>query len=182
MGMRISFVLCPSWGIDTPHLALALMTAVTRQEGHQVRIFDLNLLIQRQYIDKGLWKGEQEIVWEEPSFVATIVNQSSALFDSFVSDILASDPDVVGFSVYNTTYALSLELSRRIKVRSPDTTIVFGGQFCFLRQDAEFFLRSGDVDAVFMGEADISFRQFLRLCVSGDPRPPCAGFCTISRG
>lgn len=67
---------------------------------------------------------------------------------------------IIAFSVYvwNTQY--SLEVARKIKERSPDTLVVFGGPN--VPNDSERFLRANPcVDFTIHGEGEIAFKEFL---------------------
>lgn len=43
--MKIVLILCPSWGIETPHLGIALLIAGLRSQCPEVRADDFNIVI-----------------------------------------------------------------------------------------------------------------------------------------
>ena len=47
--------------------------------------------------------------------------------EGYVDDLLAFDPQVVGFSLFVWSMQCLIEVARRIKRRLPECTIVFGG-------------------------------------------------------
>jgi len=152
--MKIALILCPSWGIETPHLGIALLSASLRRRGFEVQVFDFNIRVHNLYKEKGLWKGEEDMRWEDDQDVAKFVNENNQLLDAFVQEVLASDARVVGFSIYNTTRRLSIELSRRIKKADQNRFVIFGGQQCFPAQSAEGLLSYSVADAVVIGEGE----------------------------
>ena len=113
--MKIILILCPSWGIETPHLGIALLVANLRRYGYQVEVCDFNIRIHNRDKDKGLWKSEEDVHWEDEKSISHFINENNTLLDSFVQEILSKDTRVIGFSIYNTTQRLSLELAKRIK-------------------------------------------------------------------
>jgi len=152
--MKIALILCPSWGIETPHLGVALLSASLRRRGFEVQVFDFNVRVHNLYKEKGLWKGEEDMRWEDDQDVAKFVQENNDLLDDFVKEVLDSEAKIIGFSIYNTTRRLSLEVSRRIKQADQDRFIIFGGQQCFPEQSAEGLLSYSVADAVVIGEGE----------------------------
>lgn len=152
--MKVNLVLCPSWGIETPHLGIALLTASLRKQGFQVRVYDFNILVHNKYKGKGLWKSEEDVHWEDEKSILQFIKENDVFLDSFVDQILSNDPRVIGFSIYNTTKGLSLELAKRIKKKDGDKIIIFGGQQCFTKESAHYLVQYDAVDGVVRGEGD----------------------------
>jgi len=152
--IKIALVLCPSWGIETPHLGIALLIANLRRQGFQVEAFDFNIRVHLKHIEKGLWKSEEDVHWEDERFIYQFIKNNETLLNSFVEEVISSDSQVIGFSIYNTTKRLSLELARRIKHKDKNKIIVLGGQQTLPKGAAESLIKDGAVDAVVMGEGD----------------------------
>lgn len=159
--MKVVLILAPSWGIETPHLGIALLAAALRKRFFQVTVCDLNILIHNKYKEKGLWKSEEDVHWEDSEYVLKFIRENDALLDSFVDEVLSLEAKVIGFSVYNTTKELSLELSKRIKKKEKNKIIIFGGQQCFPRESAEGLIKNETVDAIVMGEGDEIFPELV---------------------
>ncbi len=168
--MKITLVLCPSWGIETPHLGIALLSANLRKNGFAVAVLDLNIRFHNRHKEEGLWKSEEDVHWEDPQSLNRFVQENSALLDSFADEILATGSEVIGFSVYSTTQRLSLELARRIKSKDKAKTIVCGGQMCYPQARAMSLIREESVDAVVLGEGDEVIVSLMRkMAESGKP-------------
>jgi radical SAM superfamily enzyme YgiQ (UPF0313 family) len=159
--MKIVLVLCPSWGIETPHLGIALLAASLRKRSFQVQVFDFNVRVHNQYKEKGLWKGEEDLHWEAENDVAKFIEENNKLLDTFVNEICLADSRVIGFSIYNTTWSLSLELAKRIKGKDKNKLVIFGGQRCYPLHAAEGLINDAAVDAVIIGEGEESFVEFV---------------------
>jgi len=152
--MKIVLVLSPSWGIETPHLGIALLVAVLKRQNYQVEVCDLNIQVHNKCKEKGLWKSEEDVHWEDEQSILQFIKENDAYLDSFVEGVLSKDAQVVGFSVYNTTKRLSLELAKRIKEKDQDKIVIFGGQQCFPKESAEGLIKNRGVDAIVIGEGD----------------------------
>ncbi len=152
--MKITLILCPSWGIETPHLGIALLVANLRRQRFQVEVCDLNIRIHNKYKEKGLWKSEEDVHWEDDNSTSQFIKENDVYLESFVDEVLSKDAGVIGFSIYNTTKRLSLELAKRIKKKDKNKIIIFGGQQCFPKESAEGLIKDEAVDAIVMGEGD----------------------------
>lgn len=61
------------------------------------------------------------------------LNSRPGTVDEVARDVLDLNPGVVGFTVYDANYALSVALARSIKRKRPAVRVVFGGpsaSFC----------------------------------------------------
>ena len=89
----------------------------------------------------------------------------------FVDDCLDSvdwrQYRVVGFTSMFQQNLSSLALARRIKERSPNSLIVFGGPNCEENMGAALLRNFPFIDAVFSGEADDTFPDFVEAAFSG---------------
>lgn len=152
--MKTTLVLCPSWGIETPHLGIAYLIANLRKHGYDAEILDLNIRIHNRDKEKGLWKSEEDVHWEDQDSLNRFVENNEAVLNSFVEEILSTGAQVIGFSVYNTTKRLSLELAKRIKQKDKSKIIICGGVMCFPKAAANWIIRESFIDGVVLGEGD----------------------------
>jgi radical SAM superfamily enzyme YgiQ (UPF0313 family) len=102
------------------------------------------------------------------------LNRRPRTVDSVADDVLKHRPGVVGFTVYDTNFALSIALARSIKRKRRGVRVVFGGpspSFCA----PQILTSQPDVDACVVGEAEeTGARIVTRLLEPGDLRevPP----------
>ncbi|MEE2827892.1 MAG: radical SAM protein [Myxococcota bacterium] len=93
----------------TEHLGIQLLSAICKEAGHQVsHVFDPGVP------SAGLVPGE----WL-PKKLAT--DQIT------LEDVLAAEPDIVGFNVEINTFSWTVELAQRLKERRPSLLIAVGG-------------------------------------------------------
>lgn len=75
--------------------------------------------------------------------------------------------DVVFFSIYVWNYQISLEIARHLKIRSPETLIVFGGPHVPNRSES-FLNRNRFIDLACHGEGELVGTAILEHCQSRD--------------
>ncbi|MDQ7809110.1 RiPP maturation radical SAM C-methyltransferase [Amycolatopsis sp. A133] len=96
-----------------------------------------------------------------------------ALAEPFIEraaqDILAEDPELVGFSSTFSQNVPSLAVARRLKQLRPDLTVVLGGYNCEGAMGVALHREYPWVDLVLRGEGDVSFPLLLRALAGGDP-------------
>ncbi len=108
------------------------------------------------------------------------LNSRPGTVDNVARDVLNLRPAVVGFTVYDANFALSLALARGIKQRQPDARVVFGGPSAsFFPQ--EILKNHNVVDACVIGEAEETgakiFEKFLAGSSFEKPVPGVAFRC-----
>jgi ribosomal peptide maturation radical SAM protein 1 len=93
---------------------------------------------------------------------------ADAFCDLVVDELIAFDPELVGFSTTFMQNVPSLAVARRLKRRRPDITVVFGGGNCDGPMGIALHREFSFVDLVLRGEADETFPQLLRALAAGD--------------
>lgn len=86
--------------------------------------------------------------------------------DVVTKDILARNPGMVGFTVYDSNYPTALALARRIKAQRPGVIVVFGGPTATFSAP-EIMKRADVIDACVMGEAEETGPIILRRLLDG---------------
>ncbi|MBI3950747.1 MAG: RiPP maturation radical SAM protein 1 [Acidobacteria bacterium] len=99
--------------------------------------------------------------------------------DAVQQRVLAESPTVVGFTATFNQVMSSLALARRLKQVRPDIQIIVGGA-CFDGEMGPEYHRAtpGILDHVFIGEAEESFRDYLRRLKAGESTDgiPCVTY------
>lgn len=175
--MKIALVQAPIWWtVDAP-LGLAQIAGCMSHAGHEVSIFDLNILLAKTLSKEceSLWNWEQFHFWNNPEMVARFYRDNAAFFEKQLEILLQADARLIGFSVYAGSQLASLEFARRIKAADPSRTIVFGGQYFHLGEKAREILQDPAVDAVVCGSGDISFPALAALLEEKGALEPMPG-------
>ena len=159
--MRIALVLCPAWSREMPHLAMAMLSASLRRDGHQVFTFDLNNDFYHNCTGeyKRKWRKQEDSFWIDSYSVSKFILENEQVISQAVKQILTSNAQMIGFSVYYPTELMSLDLSRRIKELDKERIIVFGGTQCLREFKGEIFIKEEVVDAVVVGEGESTLAE-----------------------
>jgi radical SAM superfamily enzyme YgiQ (UPF0313 family) len=163
--MKIALVVCPCWTNFCPPLGIAYLSAILKDEGHLVRCFDINIGLENKLKGGAIdyWDFLQHQKWRFPHFQNEIFPLIKHYLDDQVDQLLAYNPDVIGFTVYTTSSLASLYVAKELKKRSPDKKIVFGGPECHKEINTPQFLDNGFVDAVVVGEGEETLKELLKV-------------------
>ena len=126
-------------------------------------INQINLQYERNFIPLGLLAIAAKI--DKKKFNVTIYQSKKKLtgkndYLELASDISKTQPHLVGFSTWCISYPSSLLVAEQIKIKSPKTTIVFGGPQASILQE-ETLKEFNFIDYIIAGESDHSFPLFI---------------------
>ena len=103
--------------------------------------------------------------------------------DRCLERIFAARYDVVGFSMtFESHVQGALALARRIKARSPDTKVVFGGAACFEEQGDGLAASFPEIDAVCHTEGEAVIVPLVSALRSGGPLDSVPGIAYLGPG
>lgn len=178
--MRVALVQAPVFDLKTPSNGLALLSAHLKRAGLECAVFDASRSVAKRFVAQ-LGNPFQD----SRSFLPVPdrhPEDTSRYLDLEAERILAWGPDVAGFSVLARTERHSLSLARKLKDRAPGLRVVFGGAQC-LRENLAFeLIEDPAVDAVALGEADLSFPGFLRALGPAGSGCPASPGMLVKRG
>ncbi|HRY28513.1 MAG TPA: radical SAM protein [Elusimicrobiota bacterium] len=159
--MKVGLVQSPVWWTIDPPLGLAQVAGCLRAAGHEVAVWDLNILLWKNRLPQyeNMWLWEQYQFWNHPDIVDRFFEDNREFIDKTLEGMLSSDCRLFGFSIYAGTQRAALRLAQRLKEADSRRRVVFGGQYFFRGPHAEEMLRTGFVDAVVRGAGDELFPQ-----------------------
>lgn len=112
--------------------------------------------------------------WDnEAMFRDELLDDLRPLLGEYARLLVRNEPLFVGFTIFNTNRAFTLELCRQIREISPQTKIVWGGPDCtsnFNNHDSrlmEEVLQTGLVDCVVVGEAENTVIELQQALADG---------------
>jgi radical SAM superfamily enzyme YgiQ (UPF0313 family) len=147
--MKIAF-----FNIGQPHLALEILSAIAKQEGHIVRGLHAPTLF-------------KEGLTREFKRLAEFFNYDKSLLSK---QLEVFQPDLVAFSVVTYYYKLSLYYAEMCKKICPRTKIVFGGIHVSCCPDV--VIAHPAVDYIVIGEGEIAFLEIIKHIERGQPPEP----------
>ena len=175
--MKIALIQPPVWWTSDPPLGLAQIAGCAKHAGHDVRVFDLNMLLWKRRGQKyeNLWNWEQFGFWNDAAFVAAFFRDQSSYLEEILTDVLKTDAKVIAFSVHAGSQEAALALARMIKAEAPERLVVFGGEYFFKGDKARPTLEDPAVDAVITGAADESFPALVNALAATGRLTPVPG-------
>lgn len=182
--MKVALVQAPVWWTVDPPLGLAQIAGCASSFGHEVRVFDLNILLWKNRLPKyeNMWLWEQFHFWNNPAVVREFCRDNSVLIEAELQKILRGDSKVIGFSVYLGAQWATLELARMIKKADPSRIVVCGGQFFFKGDAAAEWIKHPEIDAIVRGHGDFVFPELLKAIDATGAVAPIPGVICKTKG
>lgn len=175
---RVALIQMPGWGIDTPPLSTASLSAYLRKQGYKVMPVDANIELyhlNRERYERG-WRVDVADFWNDPAAVEGFIRDNRSVLDRYTGAIIASGAKVIGFTVYDSSYLMSLYLAREIKSRAKDRVIVFGGpQASVLMAGGRILEDNPEVDFVAEGEGEETLLEIVKKVLGSGGPGACAG-------
>lgn len=164
----VVLVMAPPWGLDTPPLGLAYISAYLRSHGCRVSIIDgcKDLYEECHQGLRYLWDFEQKDLWNVPGTYQRIRERIGYLFDVLVNRILAENPRLVGFSVNQNNRLAVKDIASRLREKSEHLILVAGGFGVFNPFERWIFSHENPFDYFVQGEGEAplySLVESLRL-------------------
>lgn len=188
--MKITLVQCPcSFGVEMPPLGLAYLYATLVKAGYEASVLDLSIKVYQEVT------AEQKIYWDSNNGYQWYLEDSfhqlpfitEQVYEKCMDRILAATPDVIGFSVQNTSALFTLEILKRIKSRHPGVKIILGGPNCYnlTQDDNNLILPYGlqkFADVIVIGEGEQTLLTVLSRLQSGESLEGCKGVAIERNG
>jgi len=162
--MKIALIQTPVWGTREPPVGVVQLAGELKSKGITTKSFDLNNFLYRN-VDpkhKDLWAWEQVMFWYKEKEVSRFFEKQSDLIQKFVENVLNFEPDIIGFSVFSSTFYSSLNLTDIFKKEDPNLKIIFGGQTFYDYRFIEESFKKSKVDFIIKGEGEITFVELIR--------------------
>jgi radical SAM superfamily enzyme YgiQ (UPF0313 family) len=157
---KIVMCIMGCWGVYFPPYNIARLTALVREAGYDTKVFDFNVESYHELksikLDEG-WNSNNHYWWFDGEYETRIHLYYMPLMLNYVDRILAENPDVIGFSVYDTNKNPSEWMATEIKKRNPNVKIIFGGPNCHMPN----YIPCESVDHWVAGEGEQVFIDFL---------------------
>lgn len=156
--MRITFA---HYGRE--NLGIEYLSAVLKQHGHTVALA----------YDPGLFSKEDNV------FCSAALEKFFSREKEVIKTITESNPDLVAFSVYTSTYQWALETARQVK-RKINVPVLFGGPHPTLVP--EEVIKNNQVDFLIIGEGEVAILELVRALEEGAPLESVRNLCFKKSG
>lgn len=161
--MKVALVFMPAWLPYAPPLGIAALKPFLEEKGHKVTCHDYN--IEGWTMFKGehsnFWSMEEARYWQDFQLYNTHIKPFIApLLQKFTQDILKSDYEAIGFSMYSTNIHITRTAIGILRKLSPSTKVFIGGAQVNL-EDIKFDFENLHIDAAVIGEGEESTADLL---------------------
>lgn len=169
---KLILVLCPEWSPHMPPFSLARLSGVAKSAGYETHIMDLNVKAYNQFRDDWwpnkklefkLWDPSNTWHWQGDSYLKDIHPVLEPLLSEAVDEILAKEPQVVGFSVYYISEEPTKWMCEEIKRRAPHIKIAVGGP----NVHKSWFQKQSYYDYMVVGEGELNLLIMLEEIEEG---------------
>ncbi len=174
----IILVQAPGWGINTPPLGIASLSAYLRKHAFNVLPIDANIELYNRNIErhKEGWMIDVHGYWTNQLAVDKFINDNKDILDSYITTIIQSGARVVGFSVFVSSFLMSCYLARELKKHSKDIVVIFGGPHVSLFAEGNAVIENNsDVDIVVLGEGEETLLEIMQKIKQGGQITKCTG-------
>ena len=154
----VLLTIMPPWGRPSPPIALGYLSQFLAVHGveHQAQDHNLEIFSQLNPELRDLWQPQRCEDWVQPERFSETLSQLRSQVDRTVEQLASADASIVGFSVNQSNARLSNEVARRLKLRRPSCTVVFGGLGVFIPAERRQFFSEDSVDLFVMGEGEVT--------------------------
>jgi hypothetical protein len=174
--IKLVLVLCPEWSPYMPPFSLARLSGIAKSSGYETHIMDLNVRAYNEYrndwypnnkLPFRLWDPSSSWHWLGDTYMNDIHPVLEPILNKAVDDIVALNPEVVGFSIYYISEEPSKWMCRELKRRLPNIKIAVGGP----NVHKSWFKIEPYYDYVVVGEGEANLLVLLEEVENGVTHP-----------
>ena len=140
-------------------VGLATLSAVLKEKGHEVKIFDTAFYGDKDKGNQTKIRAERGMSKEVNDEEKYLTDNDSDIEDDIVRLVSEFKPDIIGISILEMVYDISLQLTRTVKAKFKDIPIIAGGLFPTF--SPELVIKEDSIDIVCVGEGET---PLLELC------------------
>lgn len=162
---KICWVLCPEWAPEFPPFNLARLSGVCKSAGYESWIVDLNVRVHKIYrndwqpnkkLPFRLWDPSSSWHWLGQPYWDNIHPLLEPILSAALDEIIAAEPDIIGFTEYYISEEPTKWMARELKKRAPHIKTAVGGS------NAHKNWFNGDpYDFVVQGEGEAAILEIL---------------------
>ncbi len=87
--MRIALIQMPAWGIGFPSLAIPLLSAVLKKEGHEVSCFDFNIKFYKKVSSQKMFELSNINFWLDEKKIQELFNDNRDFWEEKLKSVIA---------------------------------------------------------------------------------------------
>jgi len=165
--LRVLLIYPSKFRVTGLPIGLTSISAVLKQEGHEVKIFDTTFYELDSQVSEPQLRADMLMSKRITDEDKWLYKNNSDMKEDLISLIHDFKPRVVGISILEPNYGISLLLSRLIKSTFKDILIVAGGVFPTL--SPEVVISEDSIDIVCLGEGETSVKELCNKIAGNEP-------------
>lgn len=170
--ISLVLLMMPQWDPSYAPYNLARLAGITTHAGYRTHVFDINIESyqdSRAWVHKlpfDPWNSSYMTKWFPPEYKMYIHEHIKPFLDRYVDKVVALNPTVIGFTIYDANRETLMYLNSEIRKKLPNVISVLGGPICH-RSDP----RAGNEwEYIVSGEGEKLILEVLRdIEVNGRP-------------
>lgn len=173
--MDIVLLQLPIWGVGCPPLGLALLKSYLTKNNISCKVFDINAhaycLRGKKYY--GYWEVKHGRNYcEDREEMLKYYMDNRALFLYYMNEIKKLNPKIVGCSCHNSSFIISKFFLEDLRNNFPHFKHILGGpEVASFMKNADELLSEDYIDAINLGEGEISLVNYFRSMEKNDGKP-----------
>ena len=170
---KLALVMAPEWAPNMPPFNLARLSGIAKSAGYETHIFDINVRAYNAFekdwwpnkkIDFRLWDPGGVWRWGDGNFYFKYIHPlTQPLFEEAIEEILAVNPDVIGFTQYYASEQPTNWIAAEIKRRAPHIKLAVGGS----NVQKDWFYAAPCYDYIVVGEGEQAILEILNEVEEG---------------
>ena len=155
--MKVLFIYPTLYRITGLPVGLAVLSAVLKAKGHQVRIFDTCFYPDKKHGDQTIIRAARGMSKKVANEDVFLQDKIACLENDLINTIHDYEPDLVGISMVEMVYELGIQVTRCIKNNFRNLPVIAGGVFPTL--SPEIIIQEDSIDIVCVGEGETALAE-----------------------
>jgi radical SAM superfamily enzyme YgiQ (UPF0313 family) len=164
MGAKILLIYPTPFRVTGLPIGLATLSAVLKQSGHQVKIFDTAFYAGNDKVSQTGVRSERMVSKKVNNEEIVLPIKASDVKQDLYDVIKSYQPDIIGFSILEIMYKFVLQITRGLKKEFPEILIIAGGVFPTF--SPEIVINEKSIDMICLGEGETALVELCDRIVS----------------
>lgn len=128
---KIAMIVPPAWTTTFPPYATAKLTALMRNFGYSVKVYDINVESYYWFTEthgQNYWEIGRHFLWSiKEKFDQYLLPDLKPILDKTIKEIIDAKVSVVGMSIYYTSMNSAVYIAKELRKANPNICILAGG-------------------------------------------------------
>jgi anaerobic magnesium-protoporphyrin IX monomethyl ester cyclase len=181
--LRTTVITIPTWITFVPPMGTAYLASTLRSAGFPATVIDFNIIAWHKLKEiriegEDLWSsGNAKYFRDKNLFTSFLLPKLQETLDELVENICLSNPDVIGFTLFYTSFPCAHYIANACKKRLPHVRIICGGPEIGAAY-TDYVLEEmqlSPIEVCVIGEGEATLLELLRRWGNGLKLDGCKG-------